>query len=214
MGPAGVARGTILARSAPGSRARCHPGHIWSATRDIASSNSWPLWNLSSGRLESDLRITCSSSGVRPCRTTAGRFGGACMCVAVRVVERLQDSVHDSEPLWGRNLGLVHPVAQGAASDELEDQIVDVALQLHVMDLDQVRMAGPRHDLRLLQEAFQSDRIGRLDQLLDRDLAPQTRLLGQVDGAHPASAELTFEAVLADVALTANVWPRRIPRSI
>ena len=44
IGYAGVARGTILLRSAPGSRLRVHPGHIWSATRDIASSKSAPLW--------------------------------------------------------------------------------------------------------------------------------------------------------------------------
>src|SRR5438046_7836294 len=80
------------------------------------------------------------------------------------------------------------------------------------MDLDQVRMAGPCHDLRLLQEPFQGNWIGRLDQLLDRDLPSQTGLLGQVDGAHPASAELTFNAVLADVSLTGNLGRRRIPR--
>src|SRR5256885_16844370 len=75
-GSVDVRRGTIFDRSAPGSRLRCHPGHKRSATLDTASSNSWPFWYRSSGRLESDLRTTSSSGGGRPGLGTAGRVGG------------------------------------------------------------------------------------------------------------------------------------------
>ena len=75
----------------------------------------------------------------------------------MRIVEGLEDSVHDGEHLRRRDLGLVHPVTQRAAPDELQNQVVDIALQLHVVDLNQVRMARPGHDLRLVQEAFQRD---------------------------------------------------------
>src|SRR5262249_35279166 len=54
------------------------------------------------------------------------------------------------------------------------------------------------HHLRLLREALQSDGVGRLEQLFDGDLAAQAWLLGEVDGAHSAAAELTLDAILAD----------------
>src|SRR5439155_22540450 len=60
IGMAGVANGTMRERSAPGSRLRCHPGHIRLATRDMASSNSWPVWKRSSGLFAMACRITCS----------------------------------------------------------------------------------------------------------------------------------------------------------
>ena len=97
----------------------------------------------------------------------------------------------------------VQPVAQRPAAHELQDDVVGVADLLEVVDLDEVGMAGPRHDLRLLEEALQRGRVGggRQDQLLDRDLAAEARLLGQVDGAHAAAPELALDPVLADVAL-------------
>src|SRR4051812_40709290 len=85
VGYAGGALGPILLGAAPGSRLRVHPGHIWSATRDIASSNSAPLWKRSSGRLEIDFRITASSSRFSPGLKTEGGLGGACTCLAIRV---------------------------------------------------------------------------------------------------------------------------------
>ena len=84
-GSVDVRRGTIFDRSAPGSRLRCHPGHKRSAMPDTASSNSWPFWYRSSGRLESDLRTTSSSGGSRPGLSTDGGFGGACTCLAMSV---------------------------------------------------------------------------------------------------------------------------------
>ena len=69
------------------------------------------------------------------------------------------------------------------------------------MDLDQVGMTGPRHHLGLLQETPKRSWVGRLDELLDRHLSAEARLLRQVNGAHSAPAELALDPVLADVAL-------------
>ena len=137
--------------------------------------------------------------------------------MAVGVIQRLQHAVHDGEHLRRRYRSVVHPLAQRAPADELEDQVVDVPLQLHVVDLDKVRVAGPGHHLRLLKEALQGDRVGRLDQLLDRDLTAEAGLLGEVDSTHPATAELALDAVLADVVLAGDLrrsrnrsdWRRR-----
>jgi hypothetical protein len=51
----------------------------------IASSNSWPVWYRSSGRFESDLRMTSSSRMSNPGLCTDGGLGGACTCLAIRV---------------------------------------------------------------------------------------------------------------------------------
>src|SRR5690349_14077984 len=106
------------------------------------------------------------------------------------VIERLEHTVQDGENLGWRHGALVHPVPQRTPAHELEDEVVDVPHELHVVDLDQVWMARPRHDLRLLEEALQRDRVRRPDELFDRNLAAETWLLGQVDRTHASPAEL------------------------
>jgi hypothetical protein len=123
--------------------------------------------------------------------------------VPVRIVERLQHAVHNGEHLRQRDLAAVQPVAQRLAADELEDDVVGGADLLHVVELDQVWMAEPRHHLRLLEEALERGGIRRSrgHELFDRHLAAQARLLGEVDGAHAAAAQFPLDDVLADVTL-------------
>src|SRR5438105_5973551 len=68
-------------------------------------------------------------------------------------------------------------------------------------------MSGARHLLRFLEEAAERNRIGRLEELFDRDLAAQPWLLVEVDGTHAPPAQLAFDPVLADVAFARD--PRR-----
>ena len=123
--------------------------------------------------------------------------------VPVGVVERLQDAVHDGENLGRRYGPSVEPVAQRLAADEFQDDVVRPLDLLHVVDLDQVRVAGPCHHLGFLEEALQRDRVGggRRDQLLDRHLTAEPGLLREVHGAHAAASQLAFDHVLADVPL-------------
>src|SRR5205814_9342704 len=101
-GSVDVRRGTIFDRSAPGSRRPCHPGHKRSATVDTASSNSWPFWYRSSGRLESDLRTTSSSGGSSPGLSTDGGLGGACTCLAMSGEgPSAPDAVNGGSPTMG-----------------------------------------------------------------------------------------------------------------
>src|SRR5258708_37480750 len=74
---------------------------------------------------------------------------------------------------------------------------------IYVVYMSNVGMAGPGHDLVLLQEAFEGNWVssGRLDQLLDRDPAHETGLLSEVYRAHPPASELALDAVFAYVAL-------------
>src|SRR6266566_5309945 len=98
--------------------------------------------------------------------------------------------MHYREDLWQRNWAPINPFAKRLSANEFENDVVGVAHQLEVVDLDEVGMAGSRHHLGLLQEALQRDGVGgrRLDELLDRDLSAQARLLREVHGAHAAAA--------------------------
>ena len=108
--------------------------------------------------------------------------------------------MHDGKDLGRRNRASVEPVAQRLAAHELEDDVIRLGRKLDIVNLNKVGMARPRHHLGLLQKALEGDGIGRgrLDQLLDRHLAPETRLLGEVYRAHSAAAELAFDAIFAD----------------
>ena len=122
--------------------------------------------------------------------------------MAVGVVERLQHGVHHSEHLRQRQ----HPGAdagpQRGPADVLENDVVGIADLLQVVDLDDVRVGRAGHDLRLLHESRKGGRVGvRIgDQLLDRDLAAEPGLLGEVYGAHAAPPQLPLDHVLADMA--------------
>ena len=59
-------------------------------------------------------------------------------------------------------------------------------------------MAEPRGDLDLAQEALAADGVGELGlEQLDRDLAAVAQIVGEVDGRHPAAADLALDPVAA-----------------
>src|SRR5712691_4038528 len=70
-------------------------------------------------------------------------------------------SLRDWLNLRHRNAPAVEPVAQRSAAHEFQDDVVRPLDLLHVVDLDQVRVAGSGHDLGFLEEALERDRVGR-----------------------------------------------------
>ena len=117
----------------------------------------------------------------------------------VRVVERRRDLSRDGDGVVDREVALaVEPVAQRLALEEghdVEQLAVGVA---RVEQRDDVRMAEPRGDLDLAQEAIGPDGVGelRLEQL-DGDLAAVPQVVGEIDGGHPAAADHALDAVAA-----------------
>jgi hypothetical protein len=94
---------------------------------------------------------------------------------------------------------LADPVAQGPALDELhgeEELVLDLA---DLVDAADVGMAEGRGRLGLADEAGPDGRVrvGRLGQELEGDLAVEGGVLGQIDLAHAALAELAEDGVFA-----------------
>src|ERR1700730_14899945 len=124
-------------------------------------------------------------------------------CVLVRVVQRLQHSVHHRECLGQWNRPLVQEVPQRTSAHELEHDVVRVADLFEVVDLHKVWMTGPGHDLCFLEKTQQGGRVSgwQKDELLDSDLSAEPRLLGQVNGTHAAASKLALDKVFADLPL-------------
>jgi hypothetical protein len=68
------------------------------------------------------------------------------------------------------------------------------------MDRDHVGVAQRRRRARLVDEPLDDARVRGVVgvEQLDRDVAPQSGVLGQVDRAHPTLAELADDAVPAE----------------
>jgi hypothetical protein len=103
-------------------------------------------------------------------------------------VERL---VHGQRPR------LDHP-GQGRPGDQLENEEVDIVDVLEAVDGGHVRVVQRGEELGLPLEAGQPLRVaGELHgEDLDGHLAPQLRILGRPDDAHPPLADLLDEAVM------------------
>ena len=117
----------------------------------------------------------------------------------VRVVERRRDLPRDGDGVVDREIALaVEPVAERLALEEghdVEQLAVGVA---RVEQRDDVRMAEPRGDLDLAQEALGPDGVGELGlEELDGDLATVAQVVGEIDGRHPAAADHALDAVAA-----------------
>ena len=116
----------------------------------------------------------------------------------------LEVSVHDAGGVRGRQAsscgqedgerlrGLVrfrHPRAQARTAHELHREVERVVLHADVEDGDDVRMCEACERLRLAQQACALGRVVRGAEALDRDLAIELRIVGDVHRAHRTFAQ-------------------------
>ena len=125
--------------------------------------------------------------------------------VAVEGAEGVADGVDDPpDLLHGEAAPALEQIPQGAALDELHDQIVGAVLAAHGVDGDQGRVLDGGQGPGLADEAGEGlgIRVG-LPHGLDGDGAAQGEIGAPVDHAHAASAHLLLDpvATLQDVAI-------------
>jgi hypothetical protein len=85
---------------------------------------------------------------------------------------------------------------------------------LEVLDhRDDARVVEPAGDARLVQEAARERGVGDVDrvQFLERDLAPERRLVGEVHRRHPAAAQQPLDLVATDRARRHGSFDARGP---
>ena len=109
----------------------------------------------------------------------------------------------DREDLAGGPLALVQPRPRGHAGDELHgDEQLAAGLAgaegADVVDRDDVGVGEPGQGPGLAQQAEAVGRAGPEAQQLERDLAVELGVVGGVDHAHAAAAELREHDVAAD----------------
>ena len=132
----------------------------------------------------------------------------------MRVVERAQDLRHDPHDV-GDAEALVRLEArlELASLDELHRDVPDAGFLAEIVDRHDVRMVEAARRLRLAAKAV--DHLRRvlagelvLADRLQRDDALDHRVVGLVDDAHRAAADLAPDLVLADVV---DVWHASLP---
>ena len=132
----------------------------------------------------------------------------------VRVGERL---AHLRRARGATPLGAIAPAAhdllQRVAVDVLHRDVVDAVLLAGVVDRHDVRVVELRGALGLAQEVLQRLRIllQRVGQHLERDDAVEHGVLGLVDDAHAAAAELAEDLVAARLGGARGAPPRPAP---
>ncbi len=116
------------------------------------------------------------------------------------LVDRVKAGRHpgeDPQGLRGLEAALaVEQLAERLALDVLhDDDQVPVGGRHHVIDGDEVRMADRGAHERLAPQPAEPPYVGVAAHLLERDAAPEHRVLGEVDGRHPAGPEGRDDAV-------------------
>ena len=103
-------------------------------------------------------------------------------------------------PLWLQRAVFCNELGEVVTLDVAHGEKEQAVLISRLVDGDDVRMVERGRDLRLAEEALAEalvlGELGRDD--LERDLAPETLLLGTVDGAHPPSADERFDLIAGD----------------
>ena len=121
----------------------------------------------------------------------------------VREVERIGQRTQQADDPGDREraVGANH-LTERAPSDQLHHDVVVLVLLANVVDQDDVRVAQPGRDRRLLleagHEAIVSREMGR--QQLDRPVLLQIAVAGSIDDAHPPAPERLLEVVRPDAA--------------
>ena len=86
---------------------------------------------------------------------------------------------------------LLSSLAQRLAFEQLRHDVGHAVVHADVVDREDVRVIQRRSGARFLLEALKPAGIGRgvRGKNLDRDVAPEPRVAGAIDLAHPAGAE-------------------------
>ena len=119
----------------------------------------------------------------------------------VRRVERLGDLGEELDrSLGGERTVLGNELREVVALDVAHGEEEDTAIFARLVDGDDVGMVERGRDPRLAQEALAEALVlGELGgDHLERDLAPETLLLGAVDRTHPSAADERFDPVAGD----------------
>ena len=92
------------------------------------------------------------------------------------------------------------PLAQGLAFEELGNQVRPAVVRAHVVDGQHVGMVEGRDGMRFLLEASQPLGVlgGVARDHLEADLAPETRVAGSIDFAHPTRPDRGHDLVGAE----------------
>ena len=122
----------------------------------------------------------------------------------VERVERRGDLIDHRDDLGERHRGAldavaIHRLLHPLALDELHHEVRVAAALPEVEDLDQVRVLEPREHRRLAPQVLHERRVlGQVRaQHLDRHRPLEREVLGAVDHAHAAAADLVQEPVRA-----------------
>src|SRR5262249_27003383 len=102
---------------------------------------------------------------------------------------------HERRRVLGRERAFLELLREQTALNKLERDPARLVGHARVEDLDDPRVAEPRRRARLAHEAIDDLPVRDLADRLERDLAPEPRVVGAVDDAHAAAAELSAEAV-------------------
>jgi hypothetical protein len=117
---------------------------------------------------------------------------------AVRVGERARDVARDAHRVRHRQPALARePRAEALTLDERHRVEEHAAVELtRGEERDDVRVLEPRREADLALEPLGGERLGEVGvEHLHHHLAPERRLVGDEDAAHPAAAELALDGV-------------------
>ena len=111
--------------------------------------------------------------------------------LVVRRPERLGDLARQRQRFLERQSALRDSIGKGRPGHELHDDRPRRLPGLNAIDMSDRRMADRREEARFAIEPHEAIRIGghRIRQHLERNLAPEARVTGPIDLAHPACAD-------------------------
>ena len=120
--------------------------------------------------------------------------------VAVRSTEPAGDAFDVAEGFVNIEGAAAQTVFEVFAARELHHDVVEVAVGIDVVDLDDVFVFELGGEAGLAQEAFDVAFVGgpAFIENLERDLFAQAELVGEVHGAHAAGAKQFLDLATAD----------------
>jgi hypothetical protein len=121
--------------------------------------------------------------------------------LAVRGIEGVRELAAGIQDLFERKRAVLNAPAQRLALEELHRDEVPAFVDADVIDRADVRMVQRRCDARFAQEPLDILRrhAGTVGQELERDMASKPRVLGFIDDAHSARAQLPEDFVVLNL---------------
>ena len=115
-------------------------------------------------------------------------------------VERVGDVGGDGEQVGDWQRTGAQPILQRLAFEPLHGDERRSGVLADLVDGADMRMVERRSRPRFAPKSFDRGRVGRhrRGQKLERDLASEPQILGQIDDTHPATAEQRLDSVVVD----------------